>query len=152
MSENPIVIDLDDAAANDDGTFEPLPEGWYDVVIADVTPKESGPNSKNPGKPMYGYKFKVEEGDFAGRILFGNACLWAEAIFFQKGIQTALGSWKKGDAKFKVDQPDDLIGKSLKVKVAHREYNGETQNEIKRFLASDGKAPATKKKSSGFSL
>lgn len=154
MSEfDPIVIDLDADVANSDGTFEIIPEGWYDVIIDDVTVKEAK-SEKNAGKPMYNYKFKVEGGDYNGRILFTIACLWKEAIFTQKAIQTAVGTWSKGETKFNVTAPDDLIGKTLKVKVAVGEYQGEEKNEVKRFIASDestARKPAAKKKS-GFSL
>ena len=151
MSER-IVLDLDGDLAQGSGNFEPLPEGWYDVIIDDVEARTSK-SDKNSGKPMYGYKFKVEGGDFDGRIVFTNACLWKEAIFTQRDIQQAIGTWESGNGKLEINTPEELIGQTLKIKVAIREYNGEQQNDVKRFLSSDGAAPKAKaKKSGGFSL
>jgi hypothetical protein len=76
---------------------------------------------KNAGKEMFGYKFKVVGGDFDGRKLFTQACLWAEAIFTQRDIQKAVGIEPEkavnGKVAFRIADTDDLIGKELKVRV-----------------------------------
>jgi hypothetical protein len=163
------VIDLNEEVANGGGTFAPLPAAWYHVEIEDVEAREVKAG-KNAGKEMYNYKLKVVGGDFDGRKLFVNACLWPEAIFTQRDIQAALGLYKRGETKFEVADEDELIGKELVVQVvlkdkyvkpgevAEKDEQGNLvqDNEVKKFKAVGGSAPAAKKsgakKAGGFDL
>jgi hypothetical protein len=163
------VIDLNEEVANGGGTFKPLPKAWYTVEIDEVEARDVK-SGKNAGKEMFNYKLKVEGGDFDGRYLFVNACLWAEAIFTQRDIQAATGLYTRGETKFEIADEDDLVGKQMLVYVVQTEKfvkpgeepekdeNGELvmDNEVKKFKAVGGSAPAAKKsgakKAGGFDL
>lgn len=162
MAREALIIDEDVATG---GTFAPLPKGWYHVEIDDVEEREVKAG-KNKGKEMYGYKFKVVGGDFDGRKLFTQSCLWAEAIFTQRDIQKAVGiaapAAVNGKVPFIIADTDELIGKELKVMVIVKDKfvkDGEEpetnpdgtpvqDNEVKRFApltAGSTASPAAKK-------
>jgi hypothetical protein len=164
VAREALIIDEDVATG---GNFTPLPKAWYDVEIEDVE-EVASKSAKNAGKPMYKYKFKVIGGDYDGRKLFTQACLWAEAIFTQRDIQAALGiplgePNAQGKRAFLIADEDELIGKELKVYVVQRDMyvkegeepevdeKGEPlkENEVKRFAARAGSAPAGAKKKAG---
>jgi hypothetical protein len=133
VAREALIIDEDVATG---GAFEPLPKGWYHVEIEDVE-EVASKSAKNLGKPMYKYKLKVVGGDFDGRKLFPQACLWPEAIFTQRDIQAALGielgESKNGKRTFLIADEDDLIGKELKVRVI-----------VKPKFVKEGEEPDTK--------
>lgn len=167
MAREALIID--EEVANGGGTFKPLPAAWYTVEIEDVEAREVKAG-KNAGKEMFNYKLKVIGGDYDGRKLFVNACLWKEAIFTQRDIQAALGLYKRGETAFQIAEEDDLIGKELKVRVVVKnkfvkpgedpelDEDGEPvkDNEVKGFGPAGGTAaPAKKagaKKAGGFDL
>lgn len=170
-----ITLNLDEKTANGGGEFPILPVGWYNVEILEVEDKASG-SVKNNGKPMYNYKVEILDGDSAGRKLFINACLWAEAIFTQRDIQKALGLWEAGDTSFEVAEIEELEGQKLQVFVSTKDkffkpdvpeeeryevdpVTGEKvhikDNEVKKYRAIGGAAgkPAAKKTAkAGFKL
>lgn len=163
MAREALIIDEDVATG---GTFAPLPKGWYHVEIEDVEEAKSK-SAKNLGKDMYKYKFKVIGGDFDGRKVFTQSCLWAEAIFTQRDIQKAIGYPSLGEPNAQGKRPfltadeDELIGKELKIMVIVKDKfvkegeEGETNpdgtpvqdNEVKRFApVNGGTTPAAAKK------
>ena len=164
MAREALLLDENVATG---GAFKPLPKAWYHVEIDDVEEREVK-NGKNVGKEMYGYKFKVVGGDFDGRYLFTQSCLWAEAIFTQRDIQKAVGYEGLGEPNaqgkrpFSIADTDELIGKELQVYVVIKDKfvkpgedpeededgNPLQDNEVKRFAPLKGSAPAagTKKK------
>jgi len=174
VAREALIIDEDVATG---GTFAPLPKDWYHVEIEDVEEKESK-SQKNLGKPMFNYKLKVIGGDFDGRKLFVQSCLWMEAIFTQRDIQAAIGYASmsepdgSGKRKFTIADEDELIGKELKVYVivkdkyvkpgeeAEKNPDGSLvqDNEVKKFAplaGTAGPAAAKKagaKKAGGFAL
>ena len=162
MAREALIIDEDVATG---GTYAPLPKAWYHVEIEDVDEVQVKAG-KNIGKDMYKYTFKVVGGDFDGRKLFTQACLWAEAIFTQRDIQKAIGieppAAVNGKVPFVIADTDELIGKELKISVivkdkfvkpgeeAETNPDGSTvqDNEVKRFApltAGSTASPAAKK-------
>ena len=174
MAREALIIDEDVATG---GAFTPLPKDWYHVEIEDVEEKESK-SAKNLGKPMYNFKLKVIGGDFDGRKLFFQSCLWTEAIFTQRDVQKAIGYASLGEPNaqgkrpFNIADEDELIGKELKVYVIVKDKfvkDGEEpevnpdgtlvqDNEVKKFAplaGTTGPAAAKKagaKKAGGFAL
>jgi len=174
VAREALIIDEDVATG---GTFAPLPKDWYHVEIEDVEEKESK-STKNLGKPMYNYKLKVIGGDYDGRKLFFQSCLWTEAIFTQRDVQKAIDYPSLGEPNaqgkrpFNIADEDELIGKELKVYVIVKDKyvkpgeEAETNpdgtpvldNEVKKFAPLAGAAPAAgakkagAKKAGGFAL
>lgn len=167
MAREALIIDEDVATG---GGFAPLPKGWYTVEIDEVD-ETTSKSTKNLGKDMYKYKFKIIEGEFAGRKLFTQSCLWAEAIFTQRDVQKAIGFQSLGEPNaqgkrpFIIADPDELIGKELKVYLVikdkyvpegeepEEDENGEPlkENEVKRFAPVKGSTPAAAGKKKGAS-
>lgn len=120
--------------------FEAIPRGTYPVKITDGEVKESGPNAKNPGSEYIKFEFTVQEGPYEGRKLWANASLLPHALFTLKGILAASGKYT--DEELEATELDfeieDLIGAAMLVTVAVRDYNGEEQNDIKRYKKIDG--------------
>lgn len=130
--------------------FEALPAGVYHVRATDGEVRESGPNSKNPGSEYINWELTVQEGPYEGRKLWTNTSLLPQALFALKGMLEASGRFTddqlSGDLDFEID---DVLGAEFKVKVTQREYNGDTQNDIKRFYRlEDGPAAAVQPASS----
>lgn len=164
MAREALIIDEDVATG---GNFKPLPQDWYHVEIEDVEEVESK-SAKNPGKPMFKYKFKVIGGEHDGKKAFTQAPLWNEAIFTQRDIQKAIGYASLGDVRadgkrpFLIADEDELIGKELKLYIIVKdkfvkpgekpeldENNEPIQdNEVKKFapLAGTATGPAAAKK------
>lgn len=59
--------DVADADAGKSKEFEPLPDGNYEVSLAQIELKES----KN-GKPMVAMRFKILDGQYAKQLIFVN--------------------------------------------------------------------------------
>lgn len=59
------------------GSSDPLPAGDYVMAIASEKGRESGPNSKSPGRPMLEFEFEVLDGDYKGRR-FWMLTMWRE--------------------------------------------------------------------------
>jgi hypothetical protein len=163
VAREALIIDEDVATG---GAFKPLPKAWYHVEIEDVE-ETTSKSTKNLGKAMYKYKFKVVGGDFDNRKIFTQACLWAEAIFTQRDIQKALGivapAAENGKVRFEIADTDELIGKELKIYVIVKDKfvkegedpeededgNPLQDNEVKRFAPLKGATPAAAGKKTG---
>ena len=158
-----LSFSLTDNEATSGDSFEPLPEGWYNVVIDSVEEQESK-SAKNKGKPMYVIDYKVQGGDFDGRTKREWSCLWAGALFTQVSLQKAIGRPETvANGNLDVLEPDDLVGKELKIKIKHKEesYTDKETGEEKPVIRDNIQSRAavdggsTKKsagKKGGFSL
>lgn len=151
--------------ANEETTgdaFEPLPEGWYDAVIDEVT-EDASKSKNNLGKPMYVVDYKIEGGEFDGRTKREWACLWEGALFTIVSLQKAIGRPETvSGGKLEVLAADELIGQRVRIKIKHKEETytnkeGEevtaTRDNISARGTVGGKgAPAKKAKAEGFTL
>jgi hypothetical protein len=127
----------------DDG-FEPVPDGWYDVVIAEAQDKET--KARNGG--YLNFKVEIEGPSHAGRVIW-SMCLYqhtnekAEKIGLSRLHNLARAMGRNA-------LPKDLVSFSgvrvqAKVKVKAAQGNFEAGNEIVDFKAMDRSgAPAAK--------
>jgi hypothetical protein len=118
------------------GPMEAIPVGDYDVVVKDAQAAES----KNTGKPMVKCRFAIESGPHANRTLWWNAVISQEspealAIFFRQMDALGLGSQFFAASPSIEQVAQNLVGKRARINVAHRQYNGATQPDIKRVSA-----------------
>lgn len=63
--------DLAEAAENG-GNYAEIPAGTYEVKIDKMEIGETGPNSKQPGSPMFKVQFRILDGDFKNSCIFMN--------------------------------------------------------------------------------
>lgn len=114
--------------------FDPLPSGWYNVMVTQASEAETGENSKNPGTPMIKVQYTVEDSeDYNNRKLFDNFVIPQNPD--DKNFSLSMGTLKKflrsngvevddGDIDF---EPDDLVGNQLSVKVTIQKARKDNQ-------------------------
>ena len=103
-------------------TFDPLPTGKYPVTITEWFPRVCGPESKNPGKPFWNIRFRVNEGPHEGRVLFANVMLFAGAMYSYVQLAKAIGTPEflssidsDSDKREPIPHGDKLVGQDLVV-------------------------------------
>jgi len=122
-------------------SYELLPDGWYNVTI---TKAELGTTKAGNGQKI-DMRYDITGPTNQGRVIFGalnirNPSQKAEEIGRQQ-----LGEIMRAVGLAKVQDTDELIGKSLAVKVKTRPAEGqyEARNEVAGFKAiAGGMAPA----------
>ena len=122
-------------------SYDLLPDGWYNVTI---TKAELGTTKAGTGQKI-DIRYDITGPTHQGRVLFGalnirNPSQKAEEIGRQQ-----LGEIMRAVGLAKVQDTDELIGKSLAVKVKTRAAEGqyEARNEVAGFKAiAGGMAPA----------
>lgn len=123
-------------------SYDLLPDGWYNVTI---TKAELGTTKAGTGQKI-DIRYDITGPTHQGRVLFGalnirNPSQKAEEIGRQQ-----LGEIMRAVGLAKVQDTDELIGKSLSVKVKTRPAEGayEARNEVSGFKAiAGGMAPVS---------
>jgi hypothetical protein len=90
-------------------SFDPVPEGWYDVIVTKVWVNES-----EKGDTYWGLEFEIVNGDFAERKIFDNLFFTEKTKSRLKLILKRLGY----DVERPFDlNPDSMIGRECRVEV-----------------------------------
>ena len=139
-------------ASSEAREYDAIPSGSYHVRLTDITTKECGPNSKNPGKEYWALEFTVQDGDHVDRKVWANAMLFEGALYTLAQLLKATGhedALKTG----MIPDPDVLISSELTVVVkrarnAYKEAQNDDglpvwSNEVTGIKAYDGTASAT---------
>jgi len=133
-----VMIDLSNI---EEMRFEAIPKGIYDAVVDSCEYKIS----KNSGKPMFEFQFEINGGDYNGRKLYFYASFSAAAL---AGTKTALNRidptiFAGPFNPQKIADDGILLGKAVRLKIKHEDYNGEPQARIQSILApAEGGAPS----------
>jgi hypothetical protein len=123
-------VDLTGVESN---SFEILPKGWYRVNVTDVEERISK-SEKNPGAIGYNYEFTVQDGAYEGRKAWATAWMIPNALFVLKGMLEASGLYTSDQLEGEFDfEPDDLVGETLLIKIRHRKYEDEMQQDVNGF-------------------
>lgn len=116
--------------------FDPLPKGKYPVVVT-AAPINEGQES---GEAYIAWEFTVQGGDYDGRKAWLNTSLQPQALWSTKRVLLALGVPEE-EVEGEIDDMEEflegVIGSEGVIVVAHRKYQGETQQDVKRVLPSD---------------
>ena len=125
---------LDQAGDEVTDTFEPLPESNYDLEVVEATYKPS-----TTGKDMWKIQAKVLGGTYNNRRIFDQLVLSREnqvavRIFFQSMAVLGLNR-----DYFRSNPSNEQIAVALKGrrfvgKVTQKTYQGDLQNELKRYV------------------
>lgn len=113
-----VKVNVSDQEDKSGGDYVPLPAGNYKCVITDVEPKNSQ-SDKNYGKPMLYFRFTIQDGVYADRVLGANACLWDGALYTIIGLLKAIGEYdncKGSDGLAIPDAPEFYLGRELMVR------------------------------------
>lgn len=128
------MIDLSDVSAS---SFEVLPKGMYEVIVADA----EGKISQSSGNPMISLTLEIAEGEFAGRKLFTHVVFAPKTLGQAKRTMVVLGLANLTTTKFSPLDPEiaaQFIGKRAKAKVAVEKYEDEDTNRVKNLLPVGG--------------
>jgi hypothetical protein len=85
------AVNMSEKEANSEArTLSPLPKGEY-LVHVDECDIEESKSAANRGKPMFAFKFVVDEGDYEGRACYTRAMLWDGALYTISQMMKAVG-------------------------------------------------------------
>lgn len=138
--------DLIKDAGEVSSSYEPLPDGEYDLTVIEATAKVTA-----TGKTMFSIKTQVEGGAYNKRFVWDNLTVSPEnknalSIFFGKmhamGITQQFFTQVPAPTNAQIEQI--LVGRKFRGTVGSRVYNGNKRNEIRKYaaLAALGAAPA----------
>lgn len=103
-----------------------LPEGTYKFQVVSAEPKTS-----QSGNPMISVRSEViEDPQYTGKSVFDNITLIPSAAFKLQEFCNAIGL----DYRNGID-PDQWASRTFYGDVEHREYEGRTQVQIKKYRA-----------------
>lgn len=113
-----------------------IPEGYYEVFVNKYDEVDKSNPAFEASRIMFTVRNDLESmEEFAGKNLFANIRDTWDWIF------PAIGHAVKLPEDTEFDDLNSFLvaikGSSLKVKVAHKEYNGNTYANIKAFIESD---------------
>jgi len=132
-------------AAEEGGDFEPIPDGWYE---AEIEQAEMKPTKSKDGQFMH-LAFVLRGEKYDGRWVFKNLNLVNPS---EKAQQIGRGEFARLTTavgfRTKPKKTSLLISKRLQVKLRTIEFNGEKQNEVKAFRASNSAPPSSSPSSS----
>ena len=123
------------------GSFEPIPAGWYTAMIVDSEMKAT----KNGTGEYLQLRLDIIDGDHQGRVLFDRLNLNNQNQTAVEIAQRQLSAICRAVGVMQPQDSSDLHDKPLRVKVAIRPAgNGyEASNEVKAYeQAQGGSAPA----------
>lgn len=118
-------LQADEPVKTSRADLDPIPTGFYECYID----RASFDESSKPYKASIW--FKIEEGEFAGRVLFGNYILSEKGItFFKQDMQKLGYSATPKSTVDLVNAVHNLSGTKCTVKAIQRQYvsrTGETK-------------------------
>jgi hypothetical protein len=129
--------------AGDVGSYEPLPDGDYDLTVIEATAKSS-----QSGKTMFALKAQVQSGAHAKRLVWDNLVVSPEnanalGMFFRK--MAALGLTREffasNPSNAQIEQA--MKGRSFRASIGSRTWQGQKKNEIKMYYVSTPGVAAT---------
>lgn len=131
-----------DAGESAGGTYEPLPDGDYELKVIEASATVS-----QSGKTMFKITTEVQGGPFAKRRVWDNLVVSPEnknalGIFF--GKMAALGVPREffsnnNPSNAQVEQA--ILGKTFRATIGKRTWNNDVKNEIKKYHVGVGATP-----------
>ena len=122
------------------GTYEPLPAGWYTATIAAAELKPTKDGSGQYIKVRYDITGPTHQ----GRVVFGNLNIKNASAKAEEIGRQQLGEIMRAIGLARVTDTDQLIGGSLSIKLSVRDATEQydAQNEVKGFKAITGSVPS----------
>ena len=126
--------------AGDVGSFEPLPDGDYDLVVQEAVAKVS-----QSGKTMFSLKAQVQGGAHNKRLVWDNLVVTPESpaalgMFFRKMAALGLGREFFATSPSNAAIEQAVKGRAFRAQVGSRTWQGQKKNEIKMYYVAT--APA----------
>lgn len=119
--------------AGETASYEPLPDGDYDLTVLEATAKVS-----QSGKTMFAIKAQVTTGAHAKRFLWDNLVVSPDnsaalGMFFRKMGALGLGREFFSSNPSNAQIEAALKGRSFRAQVGSRTWQGSKKNEIKMY-------------------
>lgn len=120
----------------EDTSFEALPKGMYDCIVAE----NEFTYSQASGNPMWTLKLEVAEGEYAGRTLFNHLVMAGKGLPITKqnlgriAPELMAGPFDPQD----IETVNSILGRQVKAKVTIRKYEGEDRNNVAGLYAGGG--------------
>lgn len=117
-------------------SYEPLPEDTYNLEVVEASHTIT---KTAPPRDMWKIQAKVVDGKYKNRRIFTNVVLDTSSSDMLKFFFQKMGAMGLPSDYFKTKPTNEAISTALKSrpfrgKVTQKQWQGETQNEIKRFL------------------
>lgn len=131
-NNNGFELSWDSEIENDGASFELLPDGDYDFVVDKFDRERYEGGAKLPAcwKAVIHLHFTAPNG--AETIVRHNLFLHSRCEGMLCAFFTAIGQRKNGQ---RIQMNWNAVpGSRGRARLGHREYNGNTYNEVKRFL------------------
>ena len=128
--------------AGDVGSYDPLPDGDYDLTVVEATAKVS-----QSGKTMFAVKAQVQTGAHAKRLVWDNLVVSTDnptalGIFFRKMNALGLGREFFATSPSNAQIEQALKGRSFRAQIGSRTWQGQKKNEIKAYYSVVGATAA----------
>ena len=122
---------IDFSDVGDVADFTPIPDGEYTCVLVDI---EEDMTSK--GFDMWKLRWRVEDGDYAGRLLFDNMVFSPKAMPRVKLVCDCCGVDVDGEVNL---EPSMLLDKRAGVATYQDEYpDDKGQQKVRNNIRYDG--------------
>ena len=122
-----------DFSQDNTSSYEPLPEGYYNVIAIESEIRETKAGTGN----YLQFKFEVVDGQHKGRYIWDRFNLRNPNPKAVEIAQENLARFCQSAGLKSISDSFELHHRPVKVKVAHREWNGQTQTEIKGYRKAD---------------
>lgn len=122
--------------AAEDAGFSNCPPGTYDVVVTQGTAKTT-----SAGKDMIVVQFQIQGGPHGGRKVPNNFVISPEnanalGFFFRHMRAMGLDSTYFSQNPSPQKVAADLVGKTCRIEVGTRTWNGEEREDVKKIMPS----------------
>ena len=126
--------------AGETASYEPLPDGDYDLTVLEATAKVS-----QSGKTMFAIKAQVTTGAHAKRLIWDNLVVTPDnsaalGMFFRKMGALGLGREFFSSNPSNAQIEAALKGRSFRAQVGSRTWQGNKKNEIKMYYVATAAA------------
>jgi len=139
------VFSVDNLPAPTTGNFEPLPAGWYTVVVNGAEIK----NTKAGTGQYIAVRYDVTGPTHQGRVVFGNLNIRNPNPKAEEIGRQQLGELMRAIGLSSVQDTDQLIGGQLSIKLDVRESEQYgASNDVKGFKSSGAPMAAAPAKTS----
>jgi hypothetical protein len=122
--------------AGETGSYEPLPDGDYDLVVVEATATTS-----QSGKTMFKLKAQVEGGAHNKRLVWDNLVVTPDSqaalgMLFKKFHAMGIGRNYFDTNPTNAQIEATLNGRRFRAQIGSRMYNGAKKNEIRNYFPS----------------
>lgn len=128
------ALDFDSEIEYDGPDYILLKPGNYDFVVASIDRKQYNGGSKIPPCPQAVIHIEITDPETGAKVpcqsnlFLASNQMWSLSTFFE-----SIGLKKKGE-KLKMDW-SKVVGRTGTVEIDNREYNGNTYNNVKKYVA-----------------